>query len=91
MAIEPHHLQEAAAALRPMVLQLLQLVEDKDPLLASHTISRPELTGDEETLHRQARIVPGVHSLLRQNPPMPTFGVRNATVLFEALRLPCVR
>jgi hypothetical protein len=48
------------------------------------------LTGHEETLYRQARPVPGVHLLLRQNPRVSTRGVRNATILssLAALRAP---
>src|ERR1035438_1454857 len=39
------------------------------------------LAAHEETLHHEAGPVPGVHSLLRQNPRMRTCGSRHAAVL----------
>ena len=57
------------------------------PRLASR---KPGAPGNEEILYRQARPVPGVHLLLRKNPRVPTFGVRNATILpsLPAFRTP---
>ena len=56
MAIDPHHLPEEAAALRQMVLQLLQLVEDKDRKLILTLINIDKL--------RQSDLFFGVHAML---------------------------
>jgi hypothetical protein len=54
------------------------------------SLKNPACPSDEEILYRQARPVLGVYLLLRQDPRVRTFGVRNATVLssLSAFRAP---